>query len=277
MKFIINSSFLIFLCAFFYIKPYPFTFDSRSSTLQVNSGATIFLDSAITDFDGTLRKLTSGTILGQQVAFEKGIFEDLDSELLITGVFDPVGRLLLSGNDFIQAEFGFVVQDVLVSGENNTFSGKPIFSSDVVLQDNATVLNLALQSNVSTNMLLNGGTINLQNDLSFCGAMILTGSGSVCGNGYKVITGDKPFIWDADLLFKNCANVEIHTCVDLTGSLTFDNVSTLNGHGNILDISRGGSIKIDPGSTLYLTDVTLKGLGSGGGSLILVMQHQLFL
>jgi hypothetical protein len=43
----------------------------------------------------------------------------------------------------------------------------------------------------------------------------------------------------------------------------------MNGYGNILDITAGGNITVGPNHTLYITGVTIKGLGIGFGSISL--------
>ena len=127
-----------------------------------------------------------------------------------------------------------------ISGSNNRLEGSPVFTSDIIFQDDNTDATFALQGNVNKNVALNGGTISLANDLTFISDQILTGSGSVCGNGYKLSTGNKPFTWTSDLLWKDQANLELHACkIDLVGTFTFNGESSINGHGNVLDISSG--------------------------------------
>jgi hypothetical protein len=242
-------------------------FNSRSSTIKIDPSVTLSLDSVIDAYDGTLVRAVGGTITGQNISFLEGVFEDAGNELFLTGVFNPLGQLLLNGNSFVRGEPGQILQNVLVTGANNKLSGQPTFSSDIVLQDSDTTLNVELQSAVNNNIQLNGGRIILDDDLAFVDQRMPVGTGIITGDGHTVSTGGTPFTWTTNLTFDTDANLELHTQVDLDGSLTFTGINTINGHGNVFDITEG-SINIAPGSTLYLTDVMLRGLGTGAGNLM---------
>src|SRR3989304_4083679 len=166
----------------------PLSFDSRFSTFKINSGATFFNANPISNFDGTLVKACSGTITGSPITFVDGIFEDCGNELLLSAIFDPVGSLFLTGNHSFRAEPGHVLQSVTVSGINNRLEGQLIFASDLTLQDMSTSLTLAMQSQANQHILLNNGTLILENDLKFTSDKIITGPGTINGNGYQVAT-----------------------------------------------------------------------------------------
>ena len=48
------------------------TFDSRFSTIKVNSGATFSINNSITDFEGRLVKNSGATLSGQTITFANG-------------------------------------------------------------------------------------------------------------------------------------------------------------------------------------------------------------
>jgi len=243
-------------------------FRNNASFIAVASGAEFVVDQAITGLNGKLIKRAGGTISGETITFDDGIFQDEGTSSLLSAIFNPIGRFLLNGSDKLRVDPGTLLQEVRISGIDNKIEGHPVFSSDVILQDNTTTVSLALFSTVNKNILLNGGTVFLENDLIFSSDNLFTGSGTIKGGGYKIATGPISHTINSSLVFDD-PEFELHACLSLASSITFVGDNTINGRGNVLDLSPGGDITVAPGSILYLTDITIKGLGIGGGSIIL--------
>jgi len=260
------SIFLVFISFCSYCE---FEFDSRYSTIRVSSGATFFLSNPISNFDGTLIKESGATITGSNITFAEGIIEDSGNSILLSGVFDPSGTIYLTGTDTFRAEPGKILQSISVSGSNNRLEGQPILQNDITMQDGSTTLILAVSNDLNKNIILNGGTLELENDLSFASDSNISGSGVIVGNGYKLSTGSELSTWSSEITFSNGINVDMHSpSVNFTGSLIFTDTSKMSGNGNIFDLALGGTITVGSGATLYLSDVVMKGLGSGGGSIV---------
>ncbi|MFC1841524.1 hypothetical protein ACFLYA_00465, partial [Candidatus Dependentiae bacterium] len=245
-----------------------FSFDSRYSTIRVASGATFSITNPIANFNGTLIKESGATITGANITFADGIIEDEGNSILLFGVFDPDGTIYLSGEDTFRADPGRILQSVMVSGTGNRLEGMPLLQNDITLQNSGAELLLAVKSDMSKDIILNGGTVNLESDLAFSSDSNVSGDGIIVGNGCKFSTGNKPLSWSSNIVWNSDINLEINSpAVDFSGTFTFNGTSAINGNGNIIDLASGGNITIGNDATLYLSDIAIKGVGSSGGSI----------
>ena len=126
-----------------------------------------------------------------------------------------------------------MLQAISVSGSDNRIEGQPIFAGGITLTDASTTLTLAVQSQVSQDITLNGGTIVLENDLSFIDEKSFTGDGTVHLNGRRVILGGKNFTWASNIQWINATDLTLNSKLELTGTFTFSGTSNLNGNGLI--------------------------------------------
>ena len=246
----------------------PFKFDVVSSSVKVSNSGTLTVNNPISTFDGTLIRMLNGTISGDTVTFERGIFEDADNQLLMKSIFNPLGTLMLSGDDFLCAQPSTVLQEVRVSGVNNKISGQPIFTSNIVLADSNTTLTLAVQSAVNKSIDLNSGTLFLGDDLRFTDEQKINGPGVVDLNGYQLGFGGKDFSSSDNIELRNATDIELHSNLDFSGSFTFSSDTAFNGNGYILNLADGGLITVADGVTVCFTDIVIKGLGDSAGKII---------
>ena len=236
-------------------------FDSRFSSIRVLPGATLTVKNPISNFTGTFKRYPGGIVTGETITFNEGLFEDHGNELLLSAVFDPSGYIVMSGDDSVRAAAGRVLQSVLISGDNNRLEGSPVFNQDVILQDVSSSVTFAVQSQVSQDVVLNGGSIWIEDDLHFFDGKFLLGDGTIKGCGCRVITGSEPFTIDSETQWNNCSNLEIRADdITLNGSMRFSGITSINGNGGVLDLSKGGRIIVAAGATLHLTDLVIKGL-----------------
>jgi len=257
---------LLRLCTLFVVYQgafaQPLVFDSQSSTIKVDSGATLTVPvSGVPNFNGTLIKSAGGTITGGLVSFVDGILEDSGNfDIRMTALFNPTGTISLAGNSTLLAESGKLLDSVTVSGSNNVLKGQPRFSSPLTLTDAHTTLTLAIQSTMNQNIIMNGGTLALENDLTFNDAMKPTGTATFNGGGHAIILGGVPATYTDSFLFLPNTNLQFYNCeADLSATWTFQGPNYINGQGNVLDLSLGGQIFVQNG-TLELQDVTVKGI-----------------
>jgi hypothetical protein len=111
---------------------------------------------------------------------------------------------------------------------------------------------------------LNGGTLDLGRDIELVGSAKISRLGNINGNSYALrlskdsnalLAGDAmgPFVFtDLELHLGNDLNLET--------LLRFDGTSYIYGHGYTLDLNSTGTIQLASGATLYITDLTLKGI-----------------
>ncbi len=237
---------------------------SRYSTVKIHDDATFQVDLPIAVWGGTLAREEGGTVTGANITFVDGLLEDAGNQILLNAVYTPSGTITLGGDASFRAEPGNILQAILVSADNNFLSGQPILQLPVTLTDSATTLTIAVQSQMNKDIVLNGGTLVLQNDLAFADNAFITGDGTIHGNNYNIVTGGVPFSWTSNISW--FTNITLRTCVNFTGSFTFNAVSnTLQGNGFVYDLTGGGVLTVASGSTLTLSGVVIKGLGNGAG------------
>ncbi len=171
----------------------------NSSFIRVGPGANFVVDQAIPAFNGKLIKDSGATVSGQDITFADGILQHLNSKLLLNGIFDVTGAALeLNGNKTIHAQNGLFVQSVSVSSTGNRIEGQPLFASDVTLLNSSAQLTVALQRAVNKNIVLNGGTLDIDDNLYFLDAKTITGNGTVDLNGDRLSLGGKEFSWSSN-------------------------------------------------------------------------------
>jgi hypothetical protein len=242
----------------------------KDAFIRVRSGGNFVVDQAISNYGCSLFRDTSGTISGQEITFQDGIFEDAGNELRLSAIFNPSGTLTLNGSDRIRAYGGEVLQSIVVSGFNNSIEGVPRLTDSITLQDMNTTLSLAIQNDIDQNIVLNNGAVILEDNLSFGNDSILTTDGTIDGNGFILETGAKNFTWSSNILWKDNSHLSLRACkTDLTGTFTFQGETSINGQGNVFDLLSNGQLVVAANSTLFLSDLVLKGLGNDAGRLIL--------
>jgi len=246
------------------------SFDSQSSTIRVTPGSTLSISNPISNFTGTLKRDPGAIITGEDITFVEGVFQDEGGEIKMSAVLEPTSAIVLGGNDTVRAAPSRVLQGIEISGTNNRIEGAPVFTQSVQLVDQSSSVTLAIQSDMSQDFILNGGTLFLENDLHFADEKFVVGSGTIMGDGHRLITGSTSFAFDGELEILPTADIEITAdLVDFSGTVTFYGDLSINGNGGVLELQNGGKLVVAPGATLHLTDLVIKGLGDGFGSLIL--------
>jgi hypothetical protein len=244
-------------------------FGDRRSAIKILDGAKLNVLSsggnmAVTD--GSVVKKYSGEIVGNDIDFTDGILESDGAESLLTAVYDPADgydNINLTGDHYIKAEPGRVYQTVSVSGDNNTIEGQPRFWENITLADANTTLTFGLQNKLNKNVVMNDGRLFLVDDLRLCDDVQLTGQGRVILNDRQFQFGGKDLDWAGRIYWDHATDLVMNSKISLSTTWSFGGTSYLNGNGNILDLSQGGTLWVRSGATLNLTDVKIKGLGSG--------------
>jgi len=234
----------------------------QMSTINLNSGSNFIMQSPLSNFSGMLIRNSGSTISGQTITFARGTFEDLGNSLVLTATLVPATNSLdLLGSNSLVAARGRVYQNIRISGVNNRIEGQPLFNSDINFLSLSSGLTIAIQSNCNGNINLNGGSLRLEDNLSFADSKQILGSGVVALNGNKLRFGSKPLTFTNPIYWDSANDIELNGKTSLSSLWTFSQTSILNGNGNILDLSLGGSLAVENGSVLYLTDVVIKGIG----------------
>lgn len=239
-------------------------FGNDDSAIKVRSGATMTVSLGLANVDGTIKKDAGAFITGEPIEFANGILESEGAEVLLTGQYiGETGIVNLRGNESFDAEPGLIVETVDVRGPNNRLEGQPLFSSDIVLNDPATELTVALQNKVNQNIVLNGGTLTLDDNLLFADDVRVTESGTVIFNGNQLSLGGADLVWSGTILWDHATDMELNSDVSVVGQWIFLGDAHVIGNGNTLDLTNGGTIWIKHDTTVDFSDIKIKGLGTG--------------
>ncbi|MFA6535265.1 MAG: hypothetical protein WCS92_03350 [Candidatus Babeliales bacterium] len=245
-------------------------FSNQNSKLALQSGSTLGIGSPIQSWEGTLEKKSGATISGSSVTFNNGYLNYDTSKSEFSGIFDPnaTQQIQLNGNKILSVDKGTFLNKINVVGTGNKIQGTPQFSNadGIRLENNLSSVTLALQNVLNSDIALRGGSLILANDLNFADDRTLTGSGTVFLKNNSLSFGSKTDLkLTHTILWDNSTDINLTSKTSLSGTWNFTGNSSLNGHGNILDLTSGGTIYVKKDATLNLTDVVIKGIGITNG------------
>lgn len=251
-----------------------FSFSNKTSQVKVLQNSNLQIDTPITGWNGTLAIDTGGTVTGGSVQFSDGVLEDSESQSgAVQGSFErnfdtlPTDNVSLSGDQSINIA-GDVRGNVLVEGTGNKISGSPRFLNPITLSNAVTTdLAMAIVGDCDSDINLDGGTLTLEKDLRMgLGAQITSaaGTGTIGLGSNRLFIGGVTSGWSDAMDFQSAGTIHLTSKLDLKNVWTFNADITINGDGNILDITDASAqIVLGAGVTLSLTDMELTGFEDG--------------
>ena len=176
----------IVFCAFFVASEVCYSsinFRTSSSTLKVSPAAGLIVDNAIPRCNGKVSKSVGASIMGRDINFSDGFFDDGTTSMKMTAVFRPsTNQIILDGAKSLRGNGGFIHQSLMISGTGNRLDGELLIDEDLVLHDANTELTCGFIRRFPQDIVLNGGTISLEEDLDFLEEKMLKGPGTFrCG------------------------------------------------------------------------------------------------
>lgn len=275
MEIFVKKSFFVLVCSIFIVGMHlcqaSINFGSRDSKIKIWSGARLNVNNSAFGVDGTISQEEGGQITGEAFTFDNGILEQDGAEALLNGTFDPSATEVLqfSGDGVLRGEPGNVIYGVLISGVNNVISGQPTFVLPIRMLDDSSVLLMDIQNALSKDINLNGGSLNLVNDLALADDVKIVGPGRVSlGNRQLTFGGFYRNSWDETLGFVDASSLVLTGSIKLDSTWFFYGDCNINGNGAVLDLSDGGKIVLAPNANVYIEDLVIKGLGDTAGQII---------
>lgn len=255
-------------------------FSDSTTAFRFGSGGSFLIDSTagMSKIIGSLEFANSGLNLSGATSnlFCNDATFDINGarSIIFTGTYDPTYTysIILNGLGAALSSYqqGRIFEKVTVCGSGPVLGGLCSFGTPnaISLSTNAANLKLELLTELSQNIVMNGGTVTLGEDLICGDDVLLTGTGTVVFNGYNMATGQKDLVWTGTLLFTDAKNMVFGANSRVTGRWMFNNTSAATaGHilGGVyaLDLTNGGQLSIRPGCTLELSNIKIKGFGSG--------------
>jgi len=207
------------------------------------------------------------------IRFQKGKYTVYNSVSDITGTLVPrTGGINLGNNPsddgdiMISNPGGLNNIPIKILPGQNILRGQPVFLTGSVIEyaSGYPWLVIAVQSTIDANIVTNGGILALQSDLHLGSNSVIDGNGVVIFNDRRLLLGGIASEWNSHIVW-DFADIQLNSQATLmeSGRWSFADIGQVNGSGNIIDISQGGQIVVLPYSTLSLSGVQIKGVGSG--------------
>lgn len=237
---------------------------SSVNVLGVNSQ--LILEAPVIGFSGTLNlkdnaaTTVSATSTMNTLAFVNGVLNTGQVSAALNATFDPTGTdgIVLNDGDYLDVKSGLVLQSVsIAAGATASILGQPRFASSLTLTSSLSVLKMGISTEL-TQTASGAGTLFLLDDLSVGQGVLLP---SIIQQNGKTLTF---FGGSQTVAYTNTTGgvIELQGYTSLSALWTIGtgaDVYNINGNGAVLDLSGTGGITFN-GTTLYLNDVTIRGL-----------------
>lgn len=256
-----------------------------TSAMQINTPGQMIVNG------GSIENTGLGLLTGKPIRFHSGSYTFFNSQSNVESTVLPVansGGIVqlaadptdpsIDGGTMISNPGGLTGVQIQAFPGNNILRGQPLFfgQNDLTLADQTTLLAIAVQNTVNTDITLNGGVLRLQDDLRLGDNAKIVDSGHVLFNSRRLSLGGNAADWNGTILWDSAQDIQLNSQITLNGNWLFLGEGQINGNGNVIDTKNGGSIIVLEGSTLRLSGVQIKGIG-GGGQIKLAQDAELIL
>lgn len=231
------------------------------------SGSTTYINQ-----NQTITNFTSRANAGTQTIVAPGktlSFNDLTvltalGSFTITGNFVDASTNSLIGGQTITLN-GALPSATLISNAGNFISGNGQILAPIILQDGNAQLLWGNIGEVSSNIILNNGTLSLMSDLSLGHAISITGPGTILLDNQNLNTGyvdyDQGISWNGDLAFDGSVGViNFNAGITLGTTWTLSGDVILVGNGNTLDLTNGELVVVGANSRLEFRNLKVAGV-----------------
>lgn len=268
---------LVFACvvgSYFSTLSPIITFYDRDATIELLGTSTLNVKTTtLRPVDGTILKEPGASIIGSSFYFNDGILTDGDFEVLLTATYDSTltTSITLNGStgagdaSYFVLNPGLLPHRVLVKGSRNRFEGLPAFvnSDAITLFDAATTLTISVQRTLDQHLVMNGGTIVLDDALLLDDFVLLKGPGKVIFDNNNLTIGKKDLLWTSTIVWQEAQNLILGARATIYGQWIFDGDAHIIGNDNTIDLTYGGTIWVKKNTKLRLSNIKIDGLGSG--------------
>lgn len=184
-----------------------------------------------------------------------------------TKTISPIGKIIPVNGDAVQTMPGEIINGKIVIPAKATvsISGACDFYENIELTDKTSVLRLDLQNKIKTNILLNDGTVILDNDLKFANDCTFLGDGTVDINSLRLKFSKGAFP-AGKITYLNANDISLDGNTTVSSAQVFIGPglsSDVNGFNFFWQFAPGGYVKVEANHTLYLVGLHMKGIGQG--------------
>lgn len=254
-------------------------FGSKQSSLIVNDDSYINVKptDGVTFAGGNFTNTGLGVVTGSPIKFDLGSYTFFNSNVDMNGVLTPssteIGGFMEIGGDSPNG-FGVMIANpgglkglsIRIQPGASILRGQPLFFGendlDLRTDEGVVLLGIAVQNAVNTNIILNGGILQLEDDLLLGDSAVIKGDGFCLLNHRRLVLGGSAADWEGNITWYSALDIQLNSAVHLKGTWGFADESQINGNNNVIDLSGGGEIIVYDGATLRMAGVQLKGLGN---------------
>lgn len=239
-------------------------FSSNSAKITIGNGCRMNVANNFILTRGTLQQASNSQLTGPAILIQDAQIQQNNKIMQITGQIESEGFTSFTGygDTTLDLMTTSSIQKITLSGSNNLITGSPLFfgTDALTLFDNQTTVSLALHTPLNGNIVLQGGSVFLESDLNFGDNGNFSGSGILALNNNRLSLGGKSLAWTATMHIMQGNDIEMNSDIKLSGMLIFDGDAQVNGNGNTLDLTLGGTIRVKPNSSVHFTNIILKGI-----------------
>jgi CSLREA domain-containing protein len=227
-------------------------------------------------FNSGILALNNSTVNGNSARLGGGIYNDLDSKLILTNsAVSNNSAANLGGGIFNNLGIPLTLDNSMVSDNSASNGGGGIYNSDGTLTLSNSIVSGNSAGNVGGGILSSGGTLALDNSIVsgnlannvgglFTDGNLILNNSTVSGNSASNVGGG---LWiESGTVTLNNSTISGNTAVTGGGLVSFNGSPTLND--STVSNNEGGGIYTTGSGMLTLNDSTVSGnngSGNGGG------------
>ena len=203
------------------------------------------------------------TAAGTQVTYNDLTIYLPGTQFQITGQRFNSSVALLGGNGAVISQVGTFPLPTVIEGSGNSITGMGNVSGPINMIGSTAQLAMGIYGTLLTNITMSGGTLTLDNVLTFGSGSTILGTGTVNIQGNIMQLSGADSAWTSTLTIQSTNGIVAPvgpSTVHLSGTWTFSGATTFNGRGCVIDLGATGNIVVQRGSSLKLTNVTVKNI-----------------
>lgn len=195
---------------------------------------------------------------GQQVFYDNCNIILPGAKFFITGRRINDCTFLLESGQEIFVQDGVLPVSFMIEDSGNVIRGNGSIGGEIALISSTSELAMNLDGQVLNNITLGGGEISLDSNLNFGRGNLFLDAGTVdlSYNSLNLCTQD--LNWTSTVYWDSFSGrINLNSNVFLSSTWTISGNCIIDGNDNILDLSLGGKIYIERGSTLIFRNIKI--------------------
>lgn len=181
--------------------------------------------------------------------------------IMISGEFQDLGSISLTGDDSLAFGSGFLPTTLKVSGVANAIIGTGSMDGEIILQDSSTELFTSLNGSFGGTTILNGGTIRLLDTMVLAQGAILTGTGLIDLQERDFIFNDVAPRVDYEMTFSgDNGGIAFDGTWYVTAPIHIQGNCIIDGAGSIIYLEGAGAFSVESDAVLTLKNVNIIGV-----------------